>query len=121
MPHYVMGLDTMYSRNACHRIVQMIDLWKPAFALLVLGSCLLTEKPSPDAERAVAAAEKQWQQAVLNGNRSGLASLMADDIIYTHSSSLTQTKGQFIESVVSGSTKYQNIEFKRPKCGSMGM
>lgn len=98
----------------------MINLWKAVPAVLLLGSCLLAEKPLPDAEKAVSAAETQWRQAVLEGNRSVLASLMADDITYTHSSALTQTKDQFIESVVSGSTKYQGIEFKTTQMRQYG-
>jgi uncharacterized protein (TIGR02246 family) len=96
------------------------NLGKAALLLLLGSSCLFAEKPSPDVEKAVSAAESQWRQAVLAGNRSVLASLMADDLTYTHSSSLTQTKNQFIESVVSGSTKYQGINFQTTQMRQYG-
>jgi ketosteroid isomerase-like protein len=98
----------------------MTNPWKAALALFLFGSSLFAGQISPEAEKSVAAAEKQWQEAVLSGNRSALASLMADDITYTHSSSLTQTKEQFIDSVVSGSTKYQSIEFKTTQMRQYG-
>jgi ketosteroid isomerase-like protein len=98
----------------------IVHLGKTALVLLLWGSCLWAEKPSPDVEKAVSAAETQWRQAVLEGNRSVLASLMAEDITYTHSSALTQTKEQFMESVVSGSTKYQGIEFKTTQMRQYG-
>jgi uncharacterized protein (TIGR02246 family) len=98
----------------------IIPLGKTALVLLLWGSCLWAEKPSPNIEKAVSAAESQWRQAVLEGNRSVLANLMADDITYTHPSSLTQTKEQFIESVVSGSTKYQGIDFKTTQMRQYG-
>jgi uncharacterized protein (TIGR02246 family) len=98
----------------------MINLGKAALVLLLWASHLWAEKPSPEMEKAVSAAESQWRQAVLEGNRSVLANLMADDITYTHSSSLTQTKDQFMESVVSGSTKYQGIDFKTTQMRQYG-
>ena len=98
----------------------MMNLGKAVLLLLLGGSCLVAEKPSPDVEKAVSAAESQWRQAVLAGNRSVLANLMADDVTYTHSSALTQTKEQFIESVVSGSTKYQGIDFKMTQMRQYG-
>lgn len=96
------------------------NLGKIALLLLLGSACLFAEKPSPGVEKAVSAAESQWRQAVLEGNRSLLASLMADDITYTHSSSLTQSKNQFIESVVSGSTKYQGIDFQTAQMRQYG-
>ena len=96
------------------------NIGKTALLLLLASSCLFAEKPSPDVEKAISAAESQWRQAVLAGSRSVLASLMADDITYTHSSSLTQTKNQFIESVVSGSTKYQGIDFQTTQMRQYG-
>ncbi|MBV8709306.1 MAG: nuclear transport factor 2 family protein [Acidobacteriaceae bacterium] len=98
----------------------VIHLGKTVPVLLLWSSCLWAEKPLPNMEKAVSAAETQWRQAVLKGNRSVLANLMADDITYTHSSSLTQTKDQFIESVVSGSTKYQGIDFKTTQMRQYG-
>ena len=98
----------------------MRNFWKAGLAFLVLNSYIFGDPISADAQRAVVTAEKQWQQAVLSGNRHELESLMADDITYTHSSSLTQTKEQFIESVVSGSTKYQAIDFKTTQMRQYG-
>jgi uncharacterized protein (TIGR02246 family) len=98
----------------------ILPLGKIVLVLFLGSSCLWAEKPAPDVEKAVSAAESQWRQAVLAGNRSVLANLMADDITYTHSSALTQTKDQFIESVISGSTKYQGIDFKTTQMRQYG-
>lgn len=91
-----------------------------ALALFVFGASMLADQTSPSAAKSVAAAEKQWQQAVLSSDRSTLMSLMADDITYTHSNATTQTRQEFIESVVSGSTKYQTIDFKTTQMRQYG-
>lgn len=99
---------------------RLLPLVNIVLVLFLGSSCLWAEKPAPDVEKAVSTAESQWRQAVLEGNRSVLANLMANDITYTHSSALTQTKDQFIESVISGSTKYQGIDYKTTQMRQYG-
>jgi ketosteroid isomerase-like protein len=83
---------------------------------LVLGVCLLAPlamaaEPKDDAKAAVLAAEQKWADAVIHGDGAALEKLMAPDILYTHSSAMTQTRAEFIKAATSGTTKYTAIDF----------
>ena len=68
-------------------------------------------EPKPDVKAAVLAAEQKWVDAVIHGDAAALEKLMSSDILYTHSSAMTQTRGEFIKAATSGSTKYTAIDF----------
>src|ERR1700678_2241695 len=67
--------------------------------------------PSADVRASVLAAEQRWVEAVIHGDGAALEKLMASDILYTHSSAMTQTRAEFIKAATSGSTKYTGIDF----------
>lgn len=90
--------------------------------LIQLGMVLLafhfnswTAEPSSTVKKAVLNAESEWKAAVLKGDRSALDRLLSDDLSYTHSSSKTQTKEQFIQDATSGATVYKTIDFENTK------
>src|SRR5579863_2440117 len=80
-------------------------------SLVILAPFAVAAEPKPDAKAAVLAAEQKWVDAVIHGDGAALEKLMAPDIVYTHSSAMTQTRAQFIKAATSGSTKYTAIEF----------
>ena len=82
-----------------------------AIASLLLASVVSAAEPKPDVKAAVLAVEQQWVQAVIHGDGAALEKLMAPDILYTHSSAMTQTRAEFIKAATSGSTKYTAIDF----------
>jgi ketosteroid isomerase-like protein len=61
-------------------------------------------------EQQVVQAEKDRFAAMIKGDRPALEKLLADDLTYTHSSALFETKEQFIKSVTSGNIDYVSIE-----------
>ncbi|HEX4228781.1 MAG TPA: nuclear transport factor 2 family protein [Bryobacteraceae bacterium] len=77
-------------------------------------------EPSADVREAVLNAENNWKSAVLHGNRSALDRLLSPDLSYTHSSSKTQTKEQFIQDATGGATTYKSIEFDNTKLRQYG-
>ena len=77
-------------------------------------------EPSAAVKEAVLRAEDQWKAAVLTPNRATLETLLSDDLSYTHSSSKTQTKEQFIQDVTGGTTVYKSIEFENSKVRQYG-
>jgi hypothetical protein len=81
------------------------------FSILVLASTAIATEPKPDVKAAVLAAEQKWVDAVIHGDGAVLEKLMASDILYTHSSAMTQTRAEFIKAATSGSTKYTAIDF----------
>jgi hypothetical protein len=80
-------------------------------AALLLASHTFAAEPKPDMKAAVLAAEQKWVDAVIHGDGAALEKLMSPDILYTHSSAMTQTRAEFIKAATSGSTKYTAIDF----------
>jgi ketosteroid isomerase-like protein len=78
---------------------------------LLLASFVFAAEPKGDVKAAVLAAEQKWVDAVIHGDGAALEKLMAPDILYTHSSAMTQTRAEFIKAATSGSTKYTAIDF----------
>src|SRR5437660_12926926 len=87
--------------------------------LLALHMNSFTAEPSPAVREAVLHAESEWKTAVLKGDRSALEKLLSDDLSYTHSSSKTQTKEQFIQDV-GATTTYKSIDFENTKLRQYG-
>ena len=81
---------------------------------LVLFAMMLALAPSMLAqtgkvEQQVLQAEKDRFAAMVKGDRPALEKLLADDLTYTHSSALFESKEQFIKSVTSGNIDYVSI------------
>lgn len=82
--------------------------------LISLIAIMLTVAPlafaqTGKAEQQVLQAEKERFAAMVKGDRAALEKLLADDLTYTHSSALFETKEQFIKSVTSGTIDYVSI------------
>jgi ketosteroid isomerase-like protein len=68
--------------------------------------------PKADAKKAVLAAEQAFVDAMIKHDKAALETLLADDLIYVHSSSKVETKAEVIQAVTSGSATYESIEFR---------
>jgi ketosteroid isomerase-like protein len=80
-----------------------------AFALPLT---VLAQSGSPSAgaaEQQVLQAEKARFAAMIKGDRAALERVLADDLTYTHTTALFETKEQFIKSVTSGTIDYISI------------
>jgi Domain of unknown function (DUF4440) len=66
------------------------------------------------AEQQVLQAEKDRFAAMVKGDRAALEKLLADDLTYTHSTALLETKEQFLKSVTSGNIDYVSIVPSEP-------
>jgi len=81
--------------------------------LSILGAAsVFGGTPKPDAKKAVLAAEQAFVDAMIKRDKAGLEKLLADDLIYVHSSSKAESKAEVIQVVTSGSTLYESIEFR---------
>ena len=58
----------------------------------------------------IIALENRRIEAMTNGDAEALNEILADDLIYTHSTARVETKAEFISSVTSGRTKYRSME-----------
>lgn len=61
-------------------------------------------------EQQVVQAEKDRFAAMVKGDRAALEKLLADDLTYTHTTALFESKEQFIKSVTSGTIDYVSIQ-----------
>lgn len=85
--------------------------------LLILWSVLGTAAvfggtPKPDAKKEVLAAEQAFVQAMIKRDATALEKLLADDLVYIHSSSKSESKADVIQVITSGSLTYESIEFR---------
>jgi ketosteroid isomerase-like protein len=78
-------------------------------AILVLALVPVLSAQSGKIEQQVLQAEKDRFAAMIKGDRPALEKLLADDLTYTHSSALFESKEQFIKSVTSGNIDYVSI------------
>lgn len=62
-------------------------------------------------EKAVEAAERAWGAGVVAKNYAALDKVLADDIIYTHSNGLVDTKKSYIDSLKSGKAEYYVVNY----------
>jgi hypothetical protein len=88
--------------------------------LLAITIVSIAAEPSTKVKDSVLKAEEDWKAAVLKGDRTALESLLSADLSYTHSSTKTQTKEQFIQDVTGGTTVYKSIEFENTKLRQYG-
>ena len=77
-------------------------------------------EPSATVKDEVMKAETAWKEAVLKADRSKLEKLLSDELSYTHSSSKTQTKEQFIEDATGGALNYKVIDFEKTRMRQYG-
>ena len=64
---------------------------------------------------AVSAADDQRATATVAADRTKLNAIFSDELRYTHSSGLVDTKTSYMDSIVSGRTKYHAIHFEERK------
>jgi hypothetical protein len=98
----------------------MKQLCRLSAALVAMTFTCWAAEPTAGVKQAVLDAEKDWKAAVLKGDRRALDKLLSADLSYTHSSSKTQTKEQFIEDATGGGTVYKSIEFENTKLRQYG-
>jgi uncharacterized protein (TIGR02246 family) len=96
------------------------------WALVILGTVLASAgggttaragdvEPPPDGkpilggERAVVAAHDKRIAATIAGDVASLAAMMTDDLTYTHSSGVEESKAEFLEGLKNGKYVYREI------------
>lgn len=80
--------------------------------ILLLVACHVVPTPATlplSSSSAVLGAEHDRFAAMVSGDFTALDTLLADDLVYTHTDGLTQTKAQFLETLRSHSLAYLSI------------
>jgi len=84
------------------------------WALVVLGTAVAAgwaggTARAGDTEQEVLAAHDRRIALTVAGDLAGLAAMMTDDLTYTHSSGVEETKAEFLEGLKSGKYLYREI------------
>ena len=62
-----------------------------------------------DTQRILALEQRRYD-AMTSNDQAALAALLHDDLIYTHSSGVIDTKASYMDSIASGRTQYRKVE-----------
>lgn len=81
------------------------------FCILLSVAALSASDAGSKADKEVLAAMNAWKQATMKKDRVALDQLLHNDLTYTHSSGMNQTKAEVLESVVNGKATVEGIEF----------
>ncbi len=76
--------------------------------LLVLFTLVLTLSAA-DPKADVIRDSAKWRAAVIKQDEAALAKLLADDMLYSHSSGQTQTKAEYIAAAVKPPARYESF------------
>jgi ketosteroid isomerase-like protein len=82
------------------------------WALLVLAAAIgpgAVMARAGDAEQAVLGAHDKRIALTIAADLAGLAAMMTDDLTYTHSSAVTETKAEFLDGLKTGKYVYREI------------
>lgn len=79
-------------------------------ALLLGGATGLQAQPGQADADAVKAAELRRFEVTTGKDYTTLATLLGDDLVYTHSSAAVDSKASFLESLTSGRVTYKAIK-----------
>lgn len=93
-------------------------------SLQVLGAMCLAASllPAADAaaEKAVIAAANELSQAQMKKDKAAMERLLGDEIVYSHSSGMRETKAQHITASMRPNTRYEKIELSEVKVQTYG-
>jgi len=71
-------------------------------------------------EKEILSLEEKRYAAMTGGDFAALEALLHDQLLYTHSSGLTDTKASWLASLTSGKTKYKSAQFTDRKVRLLG-
>jgi uncharacterized protein (TIGR02246 family) len=78
-------------------------------ALFACAACAASEAA------AVEAAERAWGAAVVKNDFAALEKVMSDELYYSHSSGVVDTKRSYIDNLKSGKARYTQVEYDEIK------
>ena len=82
--------------------------------LILAGAItLLGADASPDVRQVMSAMESM-KKAMLTRDGAALGKLLSDDLMYTHSAGKVESKADFVESIASGKSIVEKLEYTDP-------
>jgi len=89
-------------------------------AAMLTSLFLLFTAFNADDSQAILQAEKQWMAAIQKPDAATLEKLLHVQLIYGHSTGVTDTKASYIGKVLSGKQKYAGVEQEIVKMQQVG-
>lgn len=83
---------------------------RAAFAALLFLLLPLAAQAADDARQEILAADARRFEAMIRVDAAALDGLLADDLTYSHSNGLFETKAQFLESLKAGKIRYLSVQ-----------
>lgn len=80
------------------------------FLLLAATAFSQAKNTKADSEESIKQLEKRRYDLMIKKDMAGLRELLADDLVYTHSSGVTENKEQYIQGIMSGKSVYYAVE-----------
>jgi ketosteroid isomerase-like protein len=77
-------------------------------SLMSFPSCT-TNMETDDKQQEVLAAHEKRRQATLNGDANTVASMMTDDLTFTHANAVVESKEQFVEALKTRRLQYRAL------------
>jgi ketosteroid isomerase-like protein len=85
-------------------------MMKKIIYLLVLTAIMNTAIAQSKEEAAVGAAVENLRKAMIDGDKSGLQNITADQLSYGHSSGKVEDKATFVDNIVTGKSDFVTID-----------
>ena len=95
------------SKEVCR--IRVTGLLTILLSLLVVLSCTTNNEQTNDAQQEVLAAHEERRIATLNGDANTVASMMTDDLTFTHANAVVETKEQFIDALETRRLQYKTL------------
>src|SRR5688500_16060515 len=83
------------------------------FGCLALAVSLAPLRAANDPAAAWRAADDARVAAMISADPAKLAAVFSDELLYVHSSGRPDTKASFVESLTSGKSKYNSVNYEQ--------
>jgi ketosteroid isomerase-like protein len=80
------------------------------FLLLAAAAFSQGKNAKADSEESIKQLEKRRYDLMIKKDMTGLSELLGDDLVYTHSSGVTENKEQYMQGILSGKSVYYAVE-----------
>lgn len=93
---------------------------KRLFIYVILLALSLSASAQETTEQQILKLEDQWTEALVKADTDLLGQLYTDDIAYTHTNGMVNTKAEVLGSIKSGKAKYLSVDRSELRTQSYG-
>src|SRR5690348_13290314 len=97
-------------RTGNYNTIKITDMIKKLIYLIVLTIVMNTAMAQNKEEAAVSAAVENLRKAMIDGDKTGLQNITADQLSYGHSSGRVEDKATFVDNIVTGKSDFVTID-----------